>query len=70
MKGGDSMRDYNKECRERRYDQTTLYVPKGQLKAVKAKAYSEHKSINGVINELLQAYMDMNREEWQNPKSA
>ena len=57
-------------CRERRYNQTAIYLPKGRLDDVREFAASQGKSVNGLINELLQEAMGIDSEDWQTVKSA
>ena len=47
---------------DKAYDRIALVVPKGQKDIIKAYAESNGKSLNGYINELIEADMKMNAQ--------
>lgn len=64
------MWEQQKESRARLYDQVNVCLPKGRLRSVKNFAASQGKSVNGLINELLQQAMGIDGEDWQGKRSA
>ena len=50
------------------YDQLPIRIPKGMKQAVEAHAKSKGKSVNGFVNNLIQADMGLSDEEWKRDK--
>lgn len=48
------------------YDEMKIRVPKGQKQAVEAHAKRKGESVNGLVNALLRADMEITEEEWKN----
>lgn len=59
--------DYKRAFNEKAYDRLSITVPKGRKRAIEARVAEEGKSVNGVVNELLQGYMGLTKDEWREP---
>lgn len=50
------------------YDQLPIRIPKGMKQAVEVYAKRKGKSVNGFVNNLIQADMGLSDEEWKRDK--
>jgi len=60
------MKAVDKYVREN-YDRIGVKLPKGRKADVEAHAKRKGESVNGLINALLRADMQMSEEEWKKP---
>lgn len=57
--------DYKRERNAALYDRLNIVIPKGLKGAVEAHAKRKGESVNGLVNELLRADMDLPEAEWK-----
>ena len=50
---------------EKAYDRLAITIPKGQKAIVEEHAKSKNLSINGLVNALLRAELNLSEEEWK-----
>ena len=48
------------------YDSLRIVVPKGQKQAIEAHAADKGLTVNGLVNDLLRADMNLSPDEWRN----
>ena len=69
VNGGDSMpkkqTEWTRAYNEKAYDRLAITIPKGRKQAVEAHAKAMGESVNGLVNALLRAEMDLSEDEWK-----
>lgn len=56
---------WNDENMAKKYDRIQLVVPKGRKADIDAYAKAKGESVNGLVNGLLRAALEMSEEEWK-----
>lgn len=57
--------EINNAFAKKAYDNLRVIVPKGRKADVEAHAKSKGESVNGLINALLRADMELSEDEWK-----
>lgn len=60
--------EWTRAFNERAYDRLAITIPKGRKQAVEAFAKDRCKSVNGLVNDLLQNALGMTDEQWKAAK--
>ena len=55
------------ECNKRLYDRILVYVPKGNIDAIKQHAKEMDMSMSTLINSLLRKELGINATQWKHP---
>ena len=63
-KGYEQRKEANKRYMAK-LDELKIRIPKGQKQAVEAHAASKGESVNGLVNALLRADMELSEGEWK-----
>lgn len=60
--------EWTRAFNEKAYDRLAITIPKGRKQAVEAFAKDHGKSVNGLVNDLLQNALGMTDEQWKATK--
>ena len=60
--------EWSRSYNTRAYDRISITVPKGRLADIKAEAARQGMTVNGFVNYLLVANMDIEPSEWATHK--
>lgn len=60
--------EWTRAFNEKAYDRLAITIPKGRKQAVEAFAKDHGKSVNGLVNDLLQNALGMTDEQWKAAK--
>lgn len=60
--------EWTRAFNEKAYDRLAITIPKGRKQAVAAFAKDHGKSVNGLVNDLLQNALGMTDEQWKAAK--
>lgn len=65
--GNFNSTEYKRGFNAQAYDRLNIVVPKGQKENIENHARLKGYTVNGLVNALLQADMQMNEEQWKRP---
>ena len=65
--GNFNSTDYKRSFNAQTYDRLNIVVPKGQKAQIEQFARDSHKTVNGLIGDLLREKMQLTDEEWKRP---
>ena len=60
--------EWTRAFNEKAYDRLAITIPKGRKQAVEAFAKDHGKSVNGLVNDLLQNALGITDEQWKAAK--
>ena len=60
--------EWTRAFNEKAYDRLAITIPKGRKQAVEAFSKDHGKSVNGLVNDLLQNALGMTDEQWKAAK--
>lgn len=55
----------NRKYNEKAYDRISITIPKGRKQAVEAFTREHGESVNGMVNRLVRAEMELSEDEWK-----
>lgn len=60
--------EWTRAFNEKAYDRLAITIPKGRKQAVEAFVKDHGKSVNGLVNDLLQNALGMTEDQWKATK--